>query len=521
MLLLLSATVILPTTYIDKPPAKKKQLKRELDTAQDPIVSTVEGGSYTSRHIKGLEAKHIAYYFGDIKTPHILNSCTSHLEKLPTMVTKSSGLGGAMICTLPQKSFQTTTGISSNGGQQQHVNFHAEKNNHFFTGALAYNNDGGWYQTPSRYRQLGIKNRTATMEGVFETGHQDAEQKLTISSANQYLRYTYDDLFENTTSSCNKEHERFFNLFGVAYERQKWRTFGAIHTTKMMFSGAPSAAQTITLTAGTKKIDADHKFGCFTEQINGHKVYRYDVYGGKRMGPFYPSVRLIKTERQILCPFEIVTQLAKPIQIICGSAYHLPDELERFDPNTGNFDLRPEHNYHCHLVHNWENSEWTVEQTLFINHITDMIDFVGFTKPLQNRGSLNSVGIDQSIGYNGFDRYKIGYAHTYCVIDGSKPVLHRPAWKFLMWQRFYLSEDCFVDLRTRFTGAYLSSDVVAFEKHVKMPAIFLWDVSTTHILNKRWTILCEIKNLTNRHYESPSGYVAKGIEAWVRFVYTI
>jgi outer membrane cobalamin receptor len=290
----------------------------------------------------------------------------------------------------------------------------------------------------------------------------------------------------------------------------------------MITTGSDSIMQTTTLTAGAEKTGTDHKLGCFTQQINNHKVYRYDIYGGKKFGPFYPSARLIKTERQILCPFEIATRLAKPIQIICGSAYHLPSEFERFDPQYGNFDLRPEHNYHCHIIHNWENPRWTIEQILFVNHITDIIEFSGFNKPYQNRGTLNSIGIDQSIGYNGFNHYKIGCAHTYCVLDGSKPVLNRPAWKFLLWQRLYLSENCFVDLRANLTGTYLSTDRLAWEeKHVKMPGVFLLDAGITRVLNKNWTILCEIKNLTNHHYESPHGFLVKGIEAWVRLVYTI
>lgn len=150
-----------------------------------------------------------------------------------------------------------------------------------------------------------------------------------------------------------------------------------------------------------------------------------------------------------------------------------------------------------------------------------MIDFVGFNKPYQNRGTLDSVGIDQSIGYDGFDRYKIGCAHTYCVFDGSEPVVRRPAWKFLVWQRFCLSENCFVDLRGHFNGPYLDRDRMEWTKYVKMPGVFLLDVSSTHVLNKNWTVLCEVKNLTNHHYESPHGYLAKGIEAWIRFVYTM
>lgn len=508
----------LPTIYLERL-ADEKSLMRNLNTNQDPIVNTVEGGSHTSHFLKGLEPRHTAYYFEEIPIPYTLSSCTSRLEKLPTMVTKGTGLGGAMVHTLSQKKFQSTMGISTNGGMQRRLNVHGKKNNHFFTGALAYDNDGGFDRTPSRYRQSGIKERVASIEGVFQTGHQDAEQKFTISSANQYLQNTYDDLYDSHPAPSKQEYERFFNLFGISYERKNWQAFTALHTTKTFSPGTP--AQTIVLTAGAYRTEKDHNFGVFTQQINNHKVYRYDVYCGKKIGPFYPSLRVIKTERQILCPFEVTAQLAKPIKIICGSTYHLPNEYQRFDPQYGNFDLKPEHNYHCHVVHAWKKSNWTVEQTLFINQVTDIIDFVGFNKAYQNRGTLNSVGIDQSIGYDGFDRYKIGCAHTYCVIDGSESAVRRPAWKFLIWQRFFLTEDCFVDLRTHFNGPYLDSDRMEYEKYLKMPSVFLLDVSSTHILNKNWTVLCEVKNLTNHQYESPSGYRAKGIEAWVRLVYTM
>lgn len=511
--------IYLPTTYFESS-AKKKLPMQNSDIEQNPIINTVDSGYGPSHFIKGLESKHTSYYFEDIPTPHTLNSGTQRLFKRSTMVTKGSGLGGAMMYHMPQERFQSTTGISTNGGIQQRTNFHTEENNLFFTGALAYDDDGGWNKMPSRYRQSDIKDRTTMMEGVFQIGHQDAEQKLTISSASQFFRSAYDDLYGDPASPSEKKYERFFNLFGIAYTRQNWRVFNALHTTKMAFAGT-AATRTVTLIAGAEKTETDHKFGCFTEQTNNHKAYHYDIYGGIKVGPFYPSARIIKTERQILCPFEITTQLAKPIQIICGSAYHLPNELERFDPQIGNSNLKPEHNYHCHFVHNWENSKWATEQTLFINHVTDMIEFSGWNNPLQNSGSLNSIGIDQSIGYNGFDRYKIGYAHTYCIIDGSKPVTRRPSWKFLVWQRFYLSEDCFIDLRGNFTGSYLDGERMDFNKHIKMPGVFLLDISTTHILNKNWTILCEVKNITNHHHhEFPRGYLAKGIEAWVRFVYT-
>lgn len=503
----------LPTTYIKSP--FKKQLIDQIELAENPTLNIVEGGSYTSHFFKGLKSEHTAYYFEDIPIPYTLNSCSPHLEKLPTMVSKGAGLGGAMLCNLSQKSFQTTTGVSSNGGQQQHINFHEEKNNNFFTGALAYDNDNGWDKTPSRYRQLGIKDRVTVVEGVFQAGHQDAEQKLTISSVNQYLQNTYDNLYDNAAVPIEYEHERFFNLFGVSYKYKNWHTFSALHTIKTLHSG--QSVQNVVLTAGAHQTKAMQHFGVFTQQINNHKVYRYDIYGGKKMGPFYPSMRIIKTERQILCPFEITTQLAKPIKIICGSAYYLPNEFQLFDPKYGNAHLKTEHNYHCHIVHNWQKSNWTIEQILFANHITDMIDF---DQTYKNRGTLNTVGIDQSIGYEGFNRYKIGCAHTYCVLDGSEPILLRPAWKFLIWQRLHLSENCFVDLRANFTGTYLSTDRTDYTKHIKMPGVFLLDVSSTHILNKNWSILCEVKNLTNHQYESPHGYRAKGIEAWIRFVYT-
>src|SRR3989338_2741730 len=135
--------VYLPTTYL-KRPVEEKSFMRDLNTAEDSIVNTVESGLVTSHFIKGLESKHTSYYFEDIPTPYTFNSCISHLDKLPTMVTKGSGLGGAMICIMPKKQFQSTMGISTNGGQQQYVNFYSEKNNRFFAGVLAYDNDGGW-----------------------------------------------------------------------------------------------------------------------------------------------------------------------------------------------------------------------------------------------------------------------------------------------------------------------------------------------------------------------------------------
>jgi hypothetical protein len=509
--------IALPTIYIKRPAAKKPLMQDYLNTSKAPIVTTVENGSHTSHFIKGLKSEHTTYYFEDIPIPYTLKSCEARLDKLPTMVTKGSGLGGAIIYHLPQKQFQSTMGFSTNGGTQQVTNFHAEKNNHFFKGALTCENDGGWNKTPSRYRQLGVKDQVATMEGVFQTGHQNAEQTLTISSANQYLQNTYDDIYNDPIIRNKKEHERFFNLFGVGYTRKNWHVFSALHTIKTL-NPESSATRNVVLTAGAHKTEASHNFGFFTQQINNHTVYRYDIYGGKKVGPFYPSMRVIKTENQILCPFEVTVQLAKPLKMICGSVYYLPNEFQLFDPQYGNSHLKTEHNYHCHIVHNFEKSYWTIDQTFFLNHITDVIDF---DQTYKNRGTLNSVGLDQSIGYNGFDRYKIGCAHTYCMLDGSNPALNRPAWKFLIWQRFYLSENCFLDLQGHFTGTYLSPDRIEWDKHTVMPGMFLLDVSTTHVINKNWTVLCEVKNLTNHLHEAPHGYLAKGIEAWVRFVYTI
>lgn len=508
-------TIVLPTTYIKS--TKKKPLIKDLDIKQTPIVDEVEAGVVTELLIKGLNAEHTAYYLDDLPLPTSLKGCEARLDKLPTMVTKGNGLAGAMIYTLPKNKFQTTMGVSTNAGMQNHTNFHTEKNNHFFTGEMIYNNDGGWNRTPWRYRQSGIKNKAASLEGVFQTGHQDAEQNLTISSVNQYMQGINNNL--NLPDAFDgEENESFFNLLGVSYERQNWRGFTSLYGRKTTLT-QQSGTQNIVLTAGVCKTESTHHFGVFTQQINNHKVYQYDVYGGKKIGPFYPSARLIKTERHILCPFDITTQLAKPLKIVCGSAYRLPNDLELFSP-FGNADLKPEHNYHCNIIHSFERSNWTVEQTLFINHVTNLIEFSLQTNCSANIGNLNTVGIDQSIGYDGFDRYKIGYSHTYCTLDGSQPVLSRPAWKFLVWQRFYLSDACFIDLRAHFKGPYLSGDRETW-KPKEMPGVFLLDVSTTHVLNKNWTVLCEIKNLTNRHYESPHGYLGKGIEAWVRFVYTI
>lgn len=505
--------VRLPTTYI-KDKSRKKTPK--LETAQEPILSEVQYGLQTIHFLKGLESRHIAYYFDDIPIPYPLSGCETHLDKLPTMVTKGSGLGGAMLYTLPQKKFQSGMGISTNKGIEHRTHIHTEKNNHFFTGALVHNNDGGWQRTPSRYQQ-SLKDHISSIEGSFQTGHQDSEQKLTVSSVNQYLQNTYDDLFV-LPSFREQEYQRYFNLFGVAYERRQWRTFAALYSSRTQGNG--TLTQNIVLTAGTHKTDTDHHLGFFTQQINNHKVYHYDVYGGKKIGPFYSTLRLIKTERQILCPFEVSVQLASPIKIICGSVYHLPDEFQRFDPQYGNFDLKPEHNYHCHIVHNWEKSKWTFQQTLFVNRITDLIDF-SFGEKFGNHGKLNSIGIDQSISYDGFDRYKIGYNYTLCVLDGSESLFRRPSWKFHVWQRVYLSEDCHIDFRTYFMGPCLDGDRLDFKKQCKMPGVFLIDTTLSSALNKNWTVVVEVKNLANRYYENPSGYQAKSIEAWLRLVYTL
>lgn|GEM_PF-3956052 len=515
----LNNIIKLPTTYI-KRSVKKKVLTDQIESYKDTALNaTPAAGGQDSYFLKGLESRHTSYYWGNIPITNTLKSCETHLDKLPTMVRRGTGLGGALIYNLPQERFQTTMGVSTNGGIEQKTSFHAEKNNRFLTGSFACENNGGWISTPSRYRQTGIKDRVSSIEGAFQAGHQDNDQKFTISSINQYTQNTYDDLYHAVPFS-EQEYQRFFNLFGASYERQNWHAFAAFHSTKTLVSTYPSQ-QNISLTASVNKTETDYNFGCFTEQINNHKVYRYDIYGGRKIGFLYPSLRVIQTERQILCPLEITIDVAPPVKIICGNAYHLPDQVQRFDPQFGNFDLKPECNQHCHIVHSWGGSNWTVNQTLFINHIKDMISFSFEKMAYKNCGTLNSIDIDQSIGYEGFDRYKIGFAHTYCVLDGSEPILRRPSWKLLMWQRFHLSEDTFVDLKTHFKSSCLDGERIEFSKHVKMPGVFLLDLSTTHTLNKNWTVLCEVKNLTNQHYENPCGFLAKGIEAWVRLVYTV
>ncbi len=503
--------ITLPPTYI-----KLYKRKGKLIPQDEPAINEIEYGLQTSHFLKGLESKHTAYYFEEIPIPFPIKGLQENVEKIPTMVQKGKGLSGAILYRLPPKKFIQEIGISTNRAFENHTFHHIKKNNNFLSMGISFENDGGWFSIPARYRASNIKDQLQSLTGTFQTGYQDAEQKLTLSSINQYRSSNYDDLF-GCPFSNQQESQQNFNLWGLAYQRHNWKAFSSLHSNRL---SSGKTTEIFTWVSGVNYETEKKHGGFFAEQINHQKVYRYDVYGGYKIGKILPTVRLIKTEAQILLPYEVQFELSKFMKIIMGKTYHLPDQYQRFDPQYGKFNLKPEQNYHCHIIHNWANKSWSLQNILFINTVQNLIDF-SFVRGYENRGKLNSIGVDQAVSYEGFERYKIGCAHTYCILDSTEPLVSRPAWKLLVWQRFHLKENLCLDFDIHYISAYHDRERNNYEKIKKNPAVLLFTTKATYQVNKNLDIVWEAKNLTNKYHENPRGYIAKGLEVWLRFIYKV
>lgn len=519
--------VKLPTTYI------KKKKSFNLKIMDQPIIHTVPSAIEKNIFLKGLNAKHTVYYLDSFPLPYPMITGQSMLEKLPTMVEKGAGLSGAIFYKAPQQKFSSALNVSTGKGISHNSCFNGKKNNHFITGSYMYDTDGKWNSIANQKYFSQTKDQNQNFEAVVQAGHEDQHKKFTITGLGQHLINDSCDITFLPPLDA-QTYKRDTYLLGAEYKTKTWSAFTSLHATCEKFSNTYPSQSIQTFTAGVHKEKTDYQYGLFTQHTN-NRIYRYDIYGGRKFGFFYPLVRLIQTEQQTLLPWQVIMP-HDFMTITFGSVYNMPTEYQRFNSQYGNLHIKPEHNYHCHVVSRKKINNWSLQHLLFFNHVNDLIDMKPtYNAKFENLGQLTSVGIDQTISFDGWDRYKFGFSHTYCVLDSTSTLIRRPAWKAVLWQRLYAKDHVYFDLKTTWASSYLDYNrfaIVALDEKiteknqpqqffVKMPGVLLWDISATYEINHDWKIIFDIKNLTNKYYENPHGYKARGIEAWIRLKFDL